>query len=244
MSRKHAEIERELIEDLVPRTGRSLAEWMAAISAEGLVDKNAIIDWLRPQGLTFAHASWLERIHNNGGQPIYLETPGRPAVPPAAAVPLPPTLRETVALPAEQRAPPVAIPAKPAPSSPPTPLSAPAAGRDLTELIARGKGLKPLAEMLLREISQALPTAKVVASGELVSILNPAELAVLSVGPRELRLGLELGKLPFEGQVVRARIPGTRPEISHMVVVTDARQVGAALLEVVRAADRRSNAST
>src|SRR5262245_60747304 len=83
MSRKHAELEREFIEDLEPRTGRSLGEWMAAIDAAGLADKNAIIDWLRPQGFTFANASWLERIHNNGGRPIYPDV-GAPAVPAGA----------------------------------------------------------------------------------------------------------------------------------------------------------------
>ena len=44
---------------------------MAAIAAQGFADKNETIDWLREQGLPFARASWLERIHSNGGKPIY-----------------------------------------------------------------------------------------------------------------------------------------------------------------------------
>ena len=40
----------------------------------GLSDKNEIIDWLREQSLPFARASWLERIHRNGGKPIYLRS--------------------------------------------------------------------------------------------------------------------------------------------------------------------------
>ena len=84
MSRNYAELEQEMIADLAPRTGRDLAQWMAAIQSAGLRDKNAIIDWLRPQGFTFANASWLERIHNNGGRPIYMDAPPRPTATTAA----------------------------------------------------------------------------------------------------------------------------------------------------------------
>ncbi len=82
MSRKHAELEREFIEELANRTGSTLSEWMTAIDGTGIADRNAIIDWLRPQGLTFAHASWLERIHHNGGRPIYVGTTAPPVQPP------------------------------------------------------------------------------------------------------------------------------------------------------------------
>ncbi len=239
MSRKHAELERELIEDLVPRTGRSLADWMAAIGQAGLSDKNAIIDWLRPQGLTFPHASWLERIHNNGGRPIYLDAAA--AADPAA--PLPPVVREPA--PAQPPPKPAMAPTGAAPRpAPRAPVQqAPASGEGLAGLLARGKGLRPLAEFLLREIAVTLPGAVVAAEGDLVSIGRPAELAVLSISPRELRLGLDLGDAPLEGMLVRSRIPGSPPRITHMVVVSDARQIGGALLDLVRHADNRANPS-
>ena len=242
MSRKHADLERELIEDLEPRTGRSRAQWMAAIAAAGLADKNAIIDWLRPQGLTFAHASWLERIHNNGGRPIYLDAGARDeSAATAAPSPPPGPLPIPSALPAAPSAmAPRAPPARP--EARPTATAAPAAGAvSLDSLLARGKGLRPLAEMLIREISTVLPGTIAVPAGELVSLAHPAELAALWIGPRELRLGLDLGDVPFEGPLARARLPGGGPRITHMVVVTDARQIAAPLLDLVRLADARSN---
>lgn len=241
MSRKHAELERELIEDLEPRTGRTLAGWMAAIDAAGLTEKNAIIDWLRPQGMTFAHASWLERIHNNGGRPIYLDAAGRlRSLMPEAAAPLPPPVREAASPPvrpaAQRNAPPAANPPAPQaapPADPPPPV---VSADTLPALIARGKGLRPLAEMLLREIGQAVPGATFVPAGDLVSIAAPAELGVLLIGPRELRLGLALGATPFDDLLARARIPGAAPRITHMMVVTDARQIAQPLLDRVRRA--------
>ncbi|MDX2258822.1 MAG: hypothetical protein NW205_07890 [Hyphomicrobiaceae bacterium] len=73
MSTDYAEMERELLAWLENDTGRDLSGWLAAIAATGLTDRNAIIDWLRQQGFIFANASWIERIHNNAGRPIYLD---------------------------------------------------------------------------------------------------------------------------------------------------------------------------
>src|SRR5690606_15930506 len=67
--------ERQFIDSLKENTGRDLGEWMQAISAAGLPHRNDIIDWLRHQGLMFSKASWLERIHHNGGIPIYADVP-------------------------------------------------------------------------------------------------------------------------------------------------------------------------
>ena len=75
MSNDEREEERAFLEGLKARTGRDLAEWMAAIAAQGSSDKNEIIDWLRTQGLPFARASWLERIHRKGGKPIHADGP-------------------------------------------------------------------------------------------------------------------------------------------------------------------------
>ena len=230
MSRKHAELEREFIEDLEPRTGRSLAEWMDAINGAGLSDKNAIIDWLRPQGFTFANASWLERIHNNGGRPIYLDTATAPS--PAAGASKAPPRREPVQMPPPEGVPPAAA-------------EVGAADNDrLKEVLARAKGLRPLAEMVLRDIRATLPSAVLVPAGDRISICDPAELATLWLSPRELRLALALGEVPFEGGLVKARMPGANPLLSHMLVLTDARQVGAALVDLVRRARERKNSST
>lgn len=72
MSTDWREKEREFLTSLQADTGRDLAQWMRVIAAQNLPHRNDIIDWLRQQGFLFAKASWLERIHNNGGRPIYL----------------------------------------------------------------------------------------------------------------------------------------------------------------------------
>lgn len=226
MTRNFIELERELIEDVERRTGRDLAQWMDAIAAADLTGKNAIIDWLRPQGFTFANASWLERIHNNGGRPIYLDQPAprlarpaRAASEPKAAVPAP-------------------APA-PRPAAPPMPAASPPEA--IRDLLARGKAFRPLAEHVLREIERTLPNLALAADGDLVLLARPRVLAALLVTPRELRLGLDLGDRPFDAALVKARLPGAAPQLTHMLALTDARQVAPSLIELVRHADSRAN---
>lgn len=257
MSRKHAELEREFIEDLEPRTGRALAGWMTLIDETGLTDRNAIIDWLRPQGLTFAHASWLERIHHNGGRPIYADAPERaqqpasqpPAVPAPAPRPSPASAPAPIpaprAMPVVQPSPatrPAASLQQRAATVPQPPATMPHVS--VADLLARGKGLRPLAEMLLREIEQSLPGLVTAPAGDLVSLQRQSEFGVLLIGPRELRLGLDLGEFPTEGPVSRSRIPGTTARITHMLVINDARQIGPPLIELVKRAAAGANPAT
>jgi hypothetical protein len=240
MSRDYTELERELIEDLKPRTGKDLAEWMVAIDAAQLPDRNAIIDWLRPQGFSFSNASWIERIHHNGGRPIYLDRE-----PPRRVERRKPRSEEAASPPAPTPPAPVAAVQSPPPPPPkPAPAPAPPVADDpdrLEALLAAGKAYRPLAQMLIAEIRRALPDVMVVARGGLITFLRPNELAALSVTAKELRLGLSLGDRPFNAPLARAKIPGTAAQISHMIVLSDARQVDGGLVALVLAADAQAN---
>lgn len=240
MATDYAEMEREFLAGLEADTGRDLAVWMALIDAQNLAHRNDIIDWLRTQRFTFAWASWLERIHHNGGQPIYTSAPApTPAImsPPVAApmtVPVtpPPPPAQPVATVAEAR--------RPAPGAAPAPQPLENA-QALAALLAKAKAYRPLAEHLIREARKALPDVAVSIRDGYVSLCRPAEFAALAVSARELRLGLDLGEEVGATAMPRGRMPGTLARISHVLVLTDARQVDAALLAAVRMADRRVN---
>jgi hypothetical protein len=236
MSNDEREEERAFLEGLKARTGRDLAEWMAAIAAQGSGDKNEIIDWLRTQGLPFARASWLERIHRNGGKPIHADGAAdtRPEGAPAASAPA-----------AERPA------ATSRPSSAPRPSPVPKAesdakpsiqvAQDLEKLLSAAKGYRPLYYMLESEIRGAIPDAVFAARDRYVSIGAPGEFAAVTLHPTEVRLGLDLGDRPYDAQVQKAKLRGPGAAIAHMIVLTDARQVNDALLALVHSACRRVN---
>jgi len=216
MARDEQEEEREFLADLEARTGRTLAQWMAAITAQGFADKNETIDWLREQGIPFARASWLERIHSNGGRPIYLHQPPKPA---DLGKPL--------------------MPLKPQPPAPRAPTQREIA--DLDKLLAAGKGYRPLYQLLEVEIRGAVPGLVVTPKAAYISLGAPREFAAVTLHATELRLGLDLGDRPFDAQVQKPRMRGPGPAISHMLVLTDARQVNADLLNLIKAAAARVN---
>jgi uncharacterized protein DUF5655 len=236
MVKDEAEEEREFLEGLKARTGRDLAEWMAAIAAQGFHDKNEIIDWLRSQGLPFARASWLERIHRNGGKPIHADAPAE--TPEAAAHPS--VVVDAAARPAEPRRTPASRPAAAPRSEPEAPPPADGA-QELEKLVSAAKGYRPLYHLLEAQIRQAIPGVLFAARGRYVSVGAPGEFAAVTLHPTEIRLGLDLGDRPADTQVQKAKLRGPGPAITHMVLLTDARQVNGELQALVRAANQRVN---
>jgi hypothetical protein len=226
MSQSEWEQERELLADLEARTGRDLAQWMALISAQAFGDKNETIDWLRAQGLPFARASWLERIHSNGGKPIY----GGEAPKAADSGKPPPPVSKTV----EAAKPPAQARPKTATRAPTAPEIA-----DLEKLLAAGKGYRPLYQMLEGEIRRAVPGVTITPKAGYISLGHPREFAAVTLHATELRLGLDLGERGFDAVVQKAKMRGPGPAISHMLVLTDARQVNADLINLIKAADAR-----
>jgi hypothetical protein len=239
MATDFGEKEREFIEGLKENTGRDLGEWMQSISAEGLGHRNEIIDWLRHKGLMFSKASWLERIHHNGGKPIYAgvpkeAAPRRPALrrrePPVA--PLVPPSQSPEARP---RAP-TPTPAPPAPTSPST-------GGDVDALLAKAKAYRPLAQHVLAKIRSVSPGAAIGARDSALAIGGPSPFAVLGITAKELRLHLALGEHPFDEVVKKGQAGGGLGKgeaLSHMLVLTDARQIDARFIDLITLAAARA----
>jgi len=216
MTRDEQEEEREFLADLEARTGRTLSDWMAAIATQGFADKNETIDWLREQGIPFARASWLERIHSNGGKPIYLHQTPKPG----------PEIK-----------PPMPLKPQPAASRAPTAREV----ANLDKLLAAGKGYRPLYQLLEAEIRGAVPGLTIMPKAAYISLGAPREFAAVTLHATELRLGLDLGDRAFDLGVRKPRMRGPGPSISHMLVLTDARQVNADLLNLIKAANARVN---
>ena len=237
MSIDYGEKERQFLATLKADTGRDLDEWMAAIAAEGLTHRNDVIDWLRRQGFMFSKASWIERIHNNGGRPIYAGAGA--ARPRTATRRTPPRI-----LPAPSAAQPAPATPAPAPAAPiPSPHAAAPAAADptaLEALLARAKAYRPLAAYVVAEVRKVAPDVTVVPRDGYIAFHTAGrEFAVLAIGARELRLGLTMRDPPANAALEPARFsPPLRgaPAMSHMAVLTDARQITPALIDAVSAA--------
>lgn len=216
MAIDYREKEREFLDGLEEATGRSLDAWMAAISEQNFTERNDLIDWLRQQGFMFSKASWLERVHHNGGKPIYSNAP-----PPRASKPREKTakLAETADLEA-----PELEPIKPAIAATPTTDADP-----LQATLAGAKGLRPLAVTVLKLVQSSVPNAEITPHAQHLSFAcDGRDFAVLIVGAKDLRLAIALPQPPLAPwQAAKFANPALRiaAHISQMLVLSDVRQL-------------------
>jgi len=231
MAADYGEKERAFIDGLKDDSGRDLGEWMVAIAEQNLPHRNDIIDWLRQQGFMFSKASWLERIHHNGGRPIYAES----------ATDKPDIKRQS---PDKKE---IAKPHSSSESEPEPRVDASsedAMSDELDTLLAKAKAYRPLAQFLIAQIKAVWPATRFEPRATFIAIRDLDEFAALGVGAKELRLHLALGDHQPD-DVVKKGVPGgglgKADTLSHMVVLTDARQVDAHLLDLVRLAAKKVN---
>lgn len=269
MSTDYAEKEREFIASLEPDTGRDLAGWMDAITRADLAHRNDIIDWLRTKGFPFAKASWLERIHHNGGKLIYADDgPRRPSTPrrPREAGPRdtaprvvdtsktadpPRAVADAAPAPHAPRPRPVLVsitsPPPPRPAIPPAPPpAAPDTNPRLDALLAKAKAYRPLAQFVLDETRAAIPAVTFDPQPPQIVLSAPHEFAALVIGPKDLRLCLDCGLQPLNevSRLAGSQVTtGRAKPFPHVLVLTDARQVTPGLIELLRDASARTGRS-
>lgn len=223
MSTDYAEMEREFIAGLADDTGRDLAAWMMAIAESGHTGRNDIIDWLRHQGFQFSWASWLERIHHNGGRLIYADGElGQPRTPIRRA-----SVRDADDVP----------PTRERPTPRPSPTMA--ATSDIQNLLSEAKGLRPLAEHILREIGRAVPATEFAVTGPVVTMSAPKPFAALHPAPKKLRLYADFGPSGANRSKPAEAINKGSPPFAEMLVLDDARSIDEDFRRLIRAAAAR-----
>ena len=231
MGTDYAEKERVFVASLEADTGRSLDAWIQAITAAGLAERNGIIDWLRQAGFTFSNASWLERIHHNGGRLVYAPEAG-------AAHDTPPPIPQRVPQPAQVPPPIAAI--LPVTTGPLRELET-LHDASIGDVLAAAKGLRPLAELVLREASAAVPGLRFQADLPFVALAAPKPFACLLAGPKRLLLFANFtggGGLDVKPATTISR---AAPPYPQMLVLDDARRIDQSFREAIAAASARIN---
>jgi|CXWK01.1.fsa_nt_gi hypothetical protein len=245
MGTDYAEKERSFISGLKDDTGRDLTDWMRAIEEENLSNRNDIIDWLRQQGFPFARASWLERIHHNGGRLIYADGEVGPSKLHAANQ-VAQTQKPQV-FPFAGRPPARAAEARAtADAATPPPIlaaaakgSAPSADSDVATLLAAAKGLRPLAEVLISEIRRTVRDTEITAAPPLILLSAPRRYAALLTSAKELKLFADFGSGAPRAKRAEATKTFT-PPYAQAILLNDVRQIDADLMALIASAHQRA----
>ena len=256
MATDYAEKERAFIAALSDDTGTDLAGWIARIVNSALTERNDIIDWLRQQGFSFAKASWIERIHHNGGRLIYADEQNSDVAPAPARTALANSSSGRVRATA-RRAPSSIAPQTgndPDPGSgdddiavlaerpsPPPSDQQNGQGGGVAGVLAAAKGLRPLAEVLLAEIVRGGPV-ETLADMPMLKFSGPLPFAALLPGPKELRLYGDFGTAGGD-RIKRAEASQRlSPPFPQVIVLNDVRQIDQDLRDFISAARERANA--
>ncbi len=220
MSTDFSSKEHAFVAELEAETGRDLAAWMTAITQAGLSHRNEIIDWLRPQGFTFARASWIERIHHNGGHLIYASS--------SKGTSTPEPKRKSKGM-ASQNLPVVAE--TPAPKSIARAQTTATEG-DIDLLLVSAKAYRPLAQALVRDILAAVPGADARAIGPFIVFTHDAPFAAVAPHAKDVRLWLPVinKATPVDWgpgwQTAKAASNiAALLNLTQMLILTDARQL-------------------
>ena len=101
--------------------------------------------------------------------------------------------------------------------------------------------MRPLFERLKKDILDWDDSVRVLVKKTYVSVTKKREFAAINVRKGELRLGMDLGDLPFEGVVEKAKLTGPMPRISHMVVIKNHYDIDKKLFQLLDEANKRVN---
>lgn len=237
MARDLAEMEREFVAMLPADTGRDLAAWMAAIDESGAENRNAIIDWLRQLGFPFPKASWLERIHHNGGKLVY----GDDSAVALVQLKLGPPARTKAAPGREQgEKASLALADDTSPlSAAPLPQNRETGREHLIPLLTNAKGLRPLAELILKEIDDIIPGTQHASAAPFITLLNPDAFAALLPQAKDIRIYADFGA-DTRDRTKKADSGRSGAPFPDMLVLNDARQIDDRFRDLVAKAYSRS----
>jgi hypothetical protein len=104
---------------------------------------------------------------------------------------------------------------------------------------AKSAEMRPLYEAFLDFVKKLFPNSSVLPKKTYVSILENREFAAVNIKPTELRIGFDLGDHPFDSTIEKAKLSGPMPRISHMFVLTDAKQLDATIVDALRQSHSR-----
>lgn len=111
----------------------------------------------------------------------------------------------------------------------------------LDNQFAKYEDMRPLYNEISAMVQNVIPSSKIIIKKTYVSFALKREFAAVNIKKGELRMGLDLGEMPFEGKVEKAKLTGPMPRISHMVVLKSKDDFNEKVVELIKKSNERVN---
>ena len=101
--------------------------------------------------------------------------------------------------------------------------------------------MRPLFGALAENIISTFPGTQLIPKKTYLSFTAVREFAAMNIKPNEIRLGMDLGDRQFDETVQKSKLTGPMPRITHMVIITDSKQLDKKLEELLQESYNRSH---
>lgn len=106
--------------------------------------------------------------------------------------------------------------------------------KNLLEIhFAKSAGMRSLFEGISSKIISLFPGTQLIPKKTYLSFTAAREFAAVNIMPAEIRIGLDLGNLPFDNVVQKSKLKGPMPRISHMVTIGEIEQLDKKLTDLI-----------
>ena len=101
--------------------------------------------------------------------------------------------------------------------------------------------LLPMYRALEQQVQSNFSDVELVPTKAYISIEGKRIFACATLMKTNMRVGLDLGDMPFEGRVQKAKGLGAMPNLTHMVEVNSAGEVNGEVVDLLRTAYQRTH---
>ncbi len=107
-------------------------------------------------------------------------------------------------------------------------------------LFEKKENMRQFYEAVLSELIQAVPEMVVVPSKNYVVLQTSRDFGLIHIRTKEIRLGLDLGDIPLDDELLEWGNFLGQPRMKHMVIIRELTDLNAAVYEYVQMAVQRS----
>ncbi len=111
----------------------------------------------------------------------------------------------------------------------------------LDSQFAKCEEMRPLYDAVSEKIISLFTDTQLIPKKTYLSYTAVREFAAINIKPKEIRLGIDLGDTLFTETLLKSKLTGPMPRISHMVIISDINQFDKKIKEYLQLSYNRSH---
>ena len=111
----------------------------------------------------------------------------------------------------------------------------------LENQFAKCAPMRPVFDSIAKKIISSFQATQLIPKKTYLSFTAVREFAAINIKPSEIRLGLDLGDEPFTETILKSKLTGPMPRISHMIIIKEAQQLDKNIMALLKKSYNRTH---